>query len=629
MNKPTSTPGKFLHGLASIYRGFRAIVLNGLFLVALLIVVASLIGQPPVTVQNGSALLLDLNGVLVDQRTYVDPLSTLMADSLDADVPREILLQDVLDAIDCAAKDPAISSIVLIPHDLAGSGFSKLQDIAAALIRFRDSGKKVYAYGDNYSQGQYYLAAHADEVILNNMGSVSLEGFSSYQYYYREALDKLGINVHIFRVGEYKSAVEPFERNDMSTQAREANSDWLGDLWQLYLADISAARAVEPGFFHALINNLDRELADFAGDATALALNRNLVDTVLSRDATIDHLIGEIGADFTGDDFLSIDYRNYLAARETAFANLQSQAGQIGIIVASGTIYDGSREAGEIGGDSLQRLIRKVREDDRISALVLRIDSGGGSAFASEIIRDELAGLRRDGKPLVVSMGSVAASGGYWIATPANEIWASASTITGSIGIFGLYPTFADSFSRLGLNTDGVGTTDLAGAFMVGRDLPPLAANILQQQLEDGYNRFISLVAESRNMSLEAVDEIARGRVWSGADAQALGLVDHLGGLDNAIAAAASLAGLEDYRTQLIEAPLTPGEQLLQNLAGNATLQSWLPQQPMSLPTALPATSALGRFYRRLNADLRALVQFNDPKGLYLHCLECQGTFSP
>lgn len=628
MSAPTSTLGKFLSGLARLYRGFRSVILNLLFLFLLLLFVASLIGQPPIIMQPGSALLLNPGGTLVDQLTYVDPWDTLMADSLGAEIRNEVLLQDVLDAIDMAASDNRISSLVLAPGQLLPSGFSKLQDIADALQRFRASGKKVYAYADQYTQGQYYLAAHADEIILNGMGSVELEGFSTYQLYYREALDKLGINVHIFRVGEYKSAVEPFERNDMSPEAREANIDWLGDLWQQYLADIGDARNLAPEFVDGFISNLDTELAEFNGNMSALVLARDFVDRIMDRDSLNTYLQEEIGSTRNGEDFLSIDYRSYLAASRNESGDLESDNAKVGIIVASGTIYDGSREAGEIGGDSLQDLVRMAREDDDIKALVLRIDSGGGSAFASEIIRNELATLADAGKPLVVSMGSVAASGGYWIATPAAEIWASNSTITGSIGIFGLYPTFEDTFDKLGISTDGVGTTALAGALLPGRPLPPLAENVLQLTLEDGYNRFITLVAESRNMTIEEADAIARGRVWSGEDALAIGLVDNLGSLEDAVAAAARLAGLEAYDSKLVEMPLTPGQQFLQDLVDNVLVRTFIPALPAAR-SPLAATGMLGNFYRVLNADLQDLLQFNDPRGLYLHCQECQAVLAP
>ncbi|MDG2175462.1 MAG: signal peptide peptidase SppA [Gammaproteobacteria bacterium] len=624
MTTPASTLGKFFAGLTKVYRGFRSVILNLLFIVLLLILVGSFIGQPAVIVEKGSALLLNPKGALVDQLTYINPLDALVADSVGTDLNNEILLRDVLNAIELAGNDEDISSIVLSLSNLQPSGFSKLQEIGIALTTFRQSGKKVYAYADNYSQGQYYLASHADEIILNPMGSVNIEGFSTYQTYYKDALDKLGINVHIFRVGEYKSAVEPFERNDMSSAAREANQEWLGDLWQHYVSGVAIARGIEPEFINDFINTLDQHLAEFNGDMASLVLDRNLVDQLLDRGEANDYLKNEIGAADNDEDFLYIALENYLAARNDQLNTLQENSGKIGLIVASGTIYDGPRNAGEIGGDSLQELIRRAREDDTIKALVLRIDSGGGSAFASEVIRSELEMLQDAGKPLVVSMGSVAASGGYWIATPADEIWASPSTITGSIGIFGLYPTFENSFDKLGLNTDGLGTTDLAGALNIGRELPELAENVLQSMLEDGYNRFINLVANARNLSLEEVDAIAQGRVWSGEDAHTLGLVDNLGNLDEAIASAASLAGLSEYSAQMVEQPLSPGQQLIQDLTNNVLIKVFQTRQQVFVTP----TNILSDFYSTLNNDLQALLKFNDPNAMYLHCQECMPMLS-
>lgn len=632
MTTPASTLGKFFSSLAKIYRGFRSVILNLLFIFLLLVFVASLIGQPPIIVQRGSALLISPRGVIVDQLTFIEPLDALMADTLDAEIGNEILLQDILDAIDYAGEDDNISSIVLSLNNLQPSGFSKLQDIADALTRFSESGKKIYAYADNYSQGQYYLAAHADEVILNPMGMVSLEGFGSYQMYYKDALDKLGVNVHIFRVGEYKSAVEPYERNDMSEEARVANTEWLGDLWSQYVSGVSSARSIESQDVDNYVNNMDQLLTESGNDSATMAVQSNLVDRLLGRGETNRYLVSEIGNRNNSDEFLYISLDNYLAARNDIKDTLESSADRIGLIVASGTIYDGNQDAGQIGGDTLEDLIRRARLDDQIKALVLRVDSGGGSAFASEIIRKELEQLRDAGKPLVVSMGSMAASGGYWIATPADQIWASESTITGSIGIFGLYPTFEDSFEKIGLNTDGIGTTELSGAFAVGNELPELAENILQSMLEDGYNDFISLVAESRNMTLDEVDAIAQGRVWSGEDAYTLGLVDNIGNLDDAINAAAELAGLERFEKRLIEQQLTPGQQLVRDLTNSVYFRSAVDKfvtQPRGLFTStLNPTSLLGGFYQEINQDLEELLKYNDPQGLYLQCQECSQVLS-
>ena len=296
MAKPTSTLGRFFSGLAMLYRGFRSVILNLLFIFLILLFLDSLIGEAPVMVQPGSALLLNPDGTLVDQLTFVDPLDALVADSLDSDIQNhEVLLQDVLDAINLAAEDSNISSLVMVLNNLQSSGLSKLQDVARALDNFRASGKTVYAYGNSFTQGQYYLAAHADELILNPMGDIDLEGFSSYQLFFRDALDKLGVNVHVFRVGEYKSAVEPYTRNDMSAEAREASEDWLGDLWSIYLQDVTAARQLEPGYLTEHIDSLDRKLAEYNGDSATMNLESRLVDELMDRTQATEYLKRVIG----------------------------------------------------------------------------------------------------------------------------------------------------------------------------------------------------------------------------------------------------------------------------------------------------------------------------------------------
>ena len=631
MKKAASTLGKFFYGLTRIYRGFRSVILNLLFIFLVLVLVGSFIGQPHIVVQRGSALVINPHGVIVDQLTFVDPLDALMADSLDVEINNEVLLTDILDAIALAKSDDNISSIVMLLDNLQPSGFSKLMEIAEVLTDFKASGKKVYAYADNYSQGQYYLAAHADEIILNPMGMVSLEGFGTYQMFYRDALETLGVNVHIFRVGEYKSAVEPYERNNMSAEAREANTEWLSDLWTRYTTGVSQARNLNDQAIDNYVNGMDELLAAAENDTAILAMQENLVDNLMNRSETNQYLRSVIGGRTNSDEFLYINLDSYLSARKSA-EGLGPRTEKIGLIVARGNIYDGNRDAGEIGGDTLADMVRRARLDDQVKALVLRIDSGGGSAFASEIIRSELVELRNAGKPLVVSMGSVAASGGYWIATPADEIWASASTITGSIGIFGLYPTFEGAFEKLGLNTDGVGTTDLWGSFVIGNELPPLAENILQSMIEDGYNDFIRLVAEARGMTIDEVDAVAQGRVWSGEDAYSLGLVDNIGNLDDAIEAAAALAGLDAYETRLIEQRLTPGQQLIKDLAGNVLLGNlathFAGQSAQVFNAATGPTSLLGSFYESINEDLGELLNYNDPQGLYLQCHECLRIFS-
>jgi len=604
---------RLLAGLWKLFRLFRSLVLNLLFLLLVVALFGALSGPPLPDVAPGSALLLDPAGYIVEQNSYTAPLDQLLNESAGTGEGSEVLLQDLLDAVALARDDSRIQALVLDLGKLAGGGFSHLRDIGLALGEFRASGKRIYALGNSYTQAQYYLASHADEIMLNDYGNVSLEGFSAWQNYFGEALDSLGVNVHIFRVGEYKSAVEPFERNDMSPAARDNYSQLLGELWQLYVEQVSNNRDLPQGAIDDLINNLDTHLASVAGDSAQLALQQRLVDRVEPHTASIARLRTELGS--SEDDLPLVGYRSYLLQRPLQTAGERP----VGIIVASGTIIDGEAPRGTIGGETLAALVRQANEDDTIGALVLRINSGGGSAFASEYIRAELAEFRASGRPLVVSMGSVAASGGYWIATAANQIWADPATITGSIGIFGLYPTFEEGFARLGIGTDGVGTTDLAGYATLGRNLTPLAERTLQLSVENGYQRFITLVAQARNIDPAAVDSIAQGQIWSGQAALGNGLVDELGSLDDAVAAAAALGGLDNSATRLIEAPLSPGQLLLEGILDNTRLGTWL----QSLASAA-RPNLLEQWLGHLKGELDNLLELSDPGSLYLHCLECR-----
>ncbi len=610
---------RFSSGLLRVYRFFRSVILNLVFLFVLLLVVASLAGPEPLIVEDDSVLILEPKGVIVEQLSYTNPFDSVVNEAAGATVAGEVLLQDILDVIRFAGEDARITSMLLSTDKLAGAGFSHLQDIAVALRAFRETGKQIYAVGSNYTQAQYYLASQADEVMLNSYGAVGLEGFSAWQNYFGEVLGKLGVNVHIFRVGEYKSAVEPFERMDMSPEAKENYTRLLGDLWQLYVADVSTARNLPDGLLEDLINRQDEHLARYAGDAAQLALENGLVDRIESQSNTNNYLLDKLASG--ADELRAVEYEPYLSTRRAPPGGLPSM-NQIGIIVASGNIVDGEAPRGIIGGESLSELIRLAREDSAVKALVLRIDSGGGSAFASEVIRSELEAFKATGRPIVVSMGSVAASGGYWIATPADQIWASASTITGSIGIFGLYPTFETTFSKIGIGTDGVGTTELAGYATIGRPLSPLAERSLQLTVENGYDRFIGLVSASRDMTVEAVDAVAQGQVWSGKTALELGLVDQMGSRAEAVAAAAELAGLENYDERVIEAPLTPAQLFLQQLLDNTLVGPVLRPLVAQFHKVSPVETLLSG----LTGELQGLLKLNDPNALYLQCFECAGS---
>ncbi|MEM6457369.1 MAG: signal peptide peptidase SppA, partial [Acidobacteriota bacterium] len=466
---------------------------------------------------------------------------------------------------------------------------------------------------------RFHLATAADEIHLHPEGLVLLEGYGQYRTYYKEGLDRFGIQYHVFRVGDYKSAVEPYVRNDMSEEAREANLDWLGDVWTNYLQDVAAARSLDPDAIARFIEEMPTRVRAEQGDIALAALENGLVDQLSHRDAVRDRLIELVGRAADGDGFRRIGHAAYVAQLDARPSEAGTSDGTVGVIVARGTILDGEQPPGTIGGDTVAKLVRQAREDDDIAAIVLRVDSGGGSAFASEVIRRELALARDAGKPVVVSMGSVAASGGYWIATSSDEIWASPSTITGSIGIFGLFPTIDQPLNRyLGMNVDGVGTTSFAGALRPDRPLEPKLGETIQLVIEDGYRDFLERVANAREMTIEEVDAVAGGRVWSGEDAQRVGLVDQLGDLDAAIASAGQLAALgDDPRVTWVAKELTFQEQLFSQLAETAV--RWRgPAADAGARWTMTPRHALARFVESRYAEL---AMWNDPRGVYAHCL--------
>ncbi len=427
------------------------------------------------------------------------------------------------------------------------------------------------AYADGYAQSQYYLAAQADEVYLHPEGYLLLEGFGRWRNYYKDGLDRLGVDVHVFRVGEYKSFAEPFLRNDMSPEAREMSQDVYGDLWRDYLSAVASARKIKPADITTTIEGLPERLRATGGDLAKLALQTKLVDRLAPRDEVRRRMIELVGEDKDKKSFRQVDSRTYLRAR----GGDRSGAGRgkaVAVVVAKGDILDGSQPAGTIGGESTARIIRRAREDDSVKAVVLRVDSGGGSAFASELIRRECELTRGAGKPVVVSMGSVAASGGYWIATASDEIWASPDTITGSIGIFGIFPTVDKPLAKyLGIHTDGVGTTRFSDVARPDRPLDPAFADVFQQAIDHGYEEFLARVGQARHMTRDQVDKLARGRIWSGQDAKGLGLVDQLGGLDQAIESAAKRAKLEKgFRVFYLEKEKTLRERVAEMLVTGA-----------------------------------------------------------
>jgi protease-4 len=591
----------------------RRVFLNLLFIALVVLVIVILLSGIQDRFPSGAALVLAPAGKIVEQST-----ETLLVDRFyGTTTGAETVLRDLIDGIDTARNDPKIKILVLDLEKLEGAGISQLQEIGEALKRFKANGKTIFAFGDSFDQRQYYLAAHADQLYLHPMGQVWLGGLGIYRHYFKNALDKLHVDFHVFRVGTYKSALEPFMRNDMSTDDRKSNQAWLNTLWEAYTTDVAALRRLPAERIDDYINNLDGNLAEEGGDAARLALTSGLVDNLKTRDEIRDELIHLVGEDENGESYNKIDFDTYISSMLPKVRRPRTESSRVGLIVAEGIIMNGKQPAGRIGAESTAELIRQAREDEKIKAVVLRIDSGGGSAVASEIIRRELELTRGAGKPVVVSMSSIAASGAYWISVAADEIWALPTTITGSIGIFAALPTFDKTLKAIGINTDGVGTTRLSGAFDLSRPLNPLLADALQLQIERGYRRFIEQVSQGRNMTPEAVEKVAQGRVWAAQTAKGLGLIDKFGGLTPAVESAAKLAKLEKYDLVVVKQPLTARERLFKSLSRLIGIL-------VSGAKSLRAEKVLHSFGSALNdPEIEAVLQIGDPGRSYALCLEC------
>lgn len=610
----------------------RSLIVNLVFFLLLFAFIGALTsGEKQLTVPEETALVLNLVGDIVEQKQEIDPVEAFLEEAMEKQDKRpEILLSDILEVIEKAKNDDRVEILVLQLQGLSRTGLTKLQDIAAALEDFKESGKQIIAIGDQFSQDQYYIASTANQIWLNPQGYMLLDGYGRYNMYFKSALEKLAVNQHIFRVGTFKSAVEPFMRDDMSPAAKEANKLWLSDLWSQYKVDVAERRGFTVDNFDENIDDLLKKFSDANSSFAQYAQNNNWVDELKTRQQMRDELITLVGKDKKGISYSRIGYRDYIVATASPFnekaANKKAKD-KVAIIVAKGTILDGTQKPGTIGGDSTAKLLRQARNDKAVKAVVLRVDSPGGSAYASEIIRQEVELLKKAGKPVVASMGTYAASGGYWISAAADKIYASPSTITGSIGIFGMMMTFEDSLGKLGVYTDGVGTTDIAG-FSPSQALTPGMASLFQLSVNRGYQEFIQLVADNRNMTLAEVDAIAQGRVWSGKKAKELGLVDELGNIDDAVLAAASIAKLDQYDTINIKKEQSPRNKFMQQLFDNsASLASVFSPEPelslVELSTNAANNKPLSQLINMMQSELTLINQFNDPQGRYALCEAC------
>ena len=560
---------------------------------------------------EGGALLLDISGVIVDKPSSTSRLSVIGRQLFGASSDRlqENSLFDIVNTIRQAKDDRNITGIVMDLKNFAGADQPSMQYIGKALREFRDSGKPVFAVGDNFSQGQYYLASFANKIYLSPQGSVDLHGFATNGLYYKSLLDKLKVSTHVFRVGTYKSAVEPFIRDDMSPAAREADSRWIGELWQNYLDTVAAnrqipAQQVFPGA-QAMLDGLTK----VDGDTAKYALDNKLVDALASSAEVEKMLTKQFGWSKADKNYRAVSYYDY------SLKTPADTGDSIGVIFANGAIMDGEETPGNVGGDTTAAQIREARLDPKVKAIVLRVNSPGGSVSASEVIRAELAAAKTAGKPVVVSMGGMAASGGYWISTPASYIVANPSTLTGSIGIFGVINTVENSLDSIGVHTDGVATSPLAD-ISITKALPPEVQQMMQLSIENGYKRFITLVADARKTTPEQIDKIAQGHVWTGQDAKANGLVDSLGDFDDAIAKAAELGKLKQWHIEYYQDEPTFVDMVMDSMSGS--VRAMLPDaiQAMLPPPLASAASAV-------KAESDKLAAFNDPQNRYAFCLTC------
>jgi protease IV len=594
-----------------ILEGVRRVLHLILLLVIFGFLLAALHTSIP-TVPRSAALVLAPEGELVEQLS-TDPVRRAFGQASGGPAP-ETLLKDVTDAIQLAKGDSRIKLIVLQLGNLSPSGLSKLQEIGAALREFRAAGKRVVAAADSMDQTQYYLAAQAGEVYLDPLGLVYVDGFSYYRMYLKEAIDKLGVDVNVFKAGTFKSYTDQFSRSDMAPSEREESSVWLEALWNAYSQDVTRARSMPANALNEYIADEPAALAAINGDAAKLALQRGLVTALKSRRQVADDLKGLVGEDQDNHSFNAIGMSQYLAAARSKHVLKSKSDARVGIVVASGEILDGHQPPGTIGGESTADLLRQARYDTTVKAVVLRVDSPGGSMFASEQILREVQALRKAGKPVVVSMSTYAASGGYYIAAAANQIFASPTTLTGSIGVFSVVPTFQRTLEKLGVKVDGIGTTPLAGDMRMERTLGPAARQILQTSVEHAYAEFLLRVGEGRKKSVTEVDKIAQGRVWAGVDAQRIGLVDHLGGLKDASDAAAKLAEMSsEYDAEYIESEMTLREELLMQLRSESL-------QMAGMMGFIAPRSELDRALDPILEQARSIAKLNDPRGLYAYC---------
>ncbi len=610
-NEPRSAVGKLFYFFTRPFVLIANFTRHLILLLIFLLILYFIFGGQTIHISDQTALVIAPKGFIVDQYSG-DPTSQAIDNIRGADIP-ETRVRDLLQAIDLAADDPKITALVLNPDYMWGAGLAHLREIEYAIDQFRDSSNKpVIAMASNLSQAQYYFASLADEVLMDPQGFLFLQGFGSYRNYFKDGLDKLGVDVHLFKVGEYKSAAEPFVRNDMSQAAKEAGLHFMKDLWQTYLEGIAKRRNLTTEEIETIVEQQAQRLMANQGSVANMALDAGLVDRIMKQ-SFMHKRIAEVSSfDDDNNHFRGIHFEDYLT---TQLPQIKPGVNQVAVVVAEGTILGGEQPPGTIGGASTSALLEQARLNPNVKAVVLRVNSPGGGVYPSEQIRREVDALKVAGKPVVVSMANVAASGGYWIAMTADSIWADEATITGSIGIYGLLMTYPELFNNLGIHTDGVGTTKWVGAFSPDKQLDPEFADLIQSNIEYGYRQFIGSVAAARNLDIDMVDRIARGRVWTAKQAHDLGLIDQLGGLQEAIADAAAKANLgSQYQLAWIEERLSFTEQLFVDMMATASEHIDLQQNNSNL--------RLQKFLQPLTKELSLLLDAKPGEVLKMaHCM--------
>jgi protease-4 len=603
-NSSPSIIGRIGGGITKL----RNFFVNTLFILLLVVILLALLSTcEDIALPDDAALIINPRGALVDAATLPDPLAELLTAG-----PRvaEVELRKILQAIELAAQDKRIKMIVLDLDELVWAAPAHAQRIGEALSTFQAAGKKVVSYGQYYSQAQYHIASFADALYLHPMGQIVFQGFGGFTFYFKDLLDKFDVNVHVFRVGEYKAAVEPFIRNDMSAESRMASEELYQEIWQHFLRDVVQNRLIEKDVLQSYADNLAGVLRITEGDMARAALETQLVDELMTADQVNVRIADDVGyRDKTQREINGIDFLTYLSAHALYEPTVTLGKDIIAEIVVQGVIMNQGRGAQLADAEEIISLIQQARNDTSVKAVVLRVDSPGGSQFASELIRQELELVQLAGKPVVASFGSSAASGGYWISATADAIVAEPTTITGSIGIFSYVTTFEDTLERYGVHTDGVGTTAITMGMNPFTGINEPMANILQAQVDNGYAQFLALVARGRDMSLEEVDAIAQGRVWTGETAKQLGLVDLLGGSRTAATKAAELAGIDSWEIIRLRPPIDPRAAFLAELL--------MPESQ--------ARSAQSNLFAQIQAGLGLLAQFDDPMNTYALCESCIG----